>query len=45
MTDVTDIIYFPHEDLPMAGGESLKFAWANTGAKTWGLEMFVAPRV
>jgi hypothetical protein len=45
MTDVTDIIYFPHEDLPMSGGESLKFAWANTGAKTWGLEMFVVPRV
>lgn len=45
MTDVTDIIYFPAEPIPFIGGDIIKFAWANTGAKTWGVEIFVNPGI
>lgn len=45
MTGVTDIIYFPEVKIPMIGGDILKFAWTNTGAKTWGTELWVQNRV
>lgn len=45
MTGVTDIVNFPSVPIPMEGKDIVKFAWTNTGAKTWGLKMYVAPRV
>lgn len=45
MTGVTDIIYFPEIKIPMLGNDILKFAWTNTGAKTWGVELHIQKRV
>lgn len=45
MTGVTDIVYFPEVKIPLIGGDILKFAWANTGTKTWGTEIWVQKRV
>jgi hypothetical protein len=45
MTGVTDLIWFPDIKIPLMGGDLLKFAWTNTGAKTWGVELHVQKRV
>jgi hypothetical protein len=45
MIGVADIIYFPSEPIPIVAKDVLKFTWANTGGRTWGLELWVAPRV
>lgn len=45
MTGVTDIIYMPSDGpIPFVGGDILKFAWTNTGAKTWGVVTLVSDR-
>jgi hypothetical protein len=44
MTGVTDIIYIPDVPIPMMGGDVIKFSWTNTGAKTWGTEIYTIPR-
>lgn len=43
MTGVTDIIYFPDIPIPFQRKDILKFAWTNTGAKTWALEIWAQP--
>jgi len=45
MTGITDLVYFPAIYIPVAGKDILKFAWTNTGAKTWGIELYTARRV
>jgi hypothetical protein len=44
MIGKTDVLYFPSVPIPYVGGDSVQFAWTNTGAATWGLEMFVSSR-
>lgn len=43
MTGVTDIVRFFSEPIPMAAGDAVKFAWTNTGTKTWGTEIWIQP--
>jgi len=45
MTGVTDIVWFPEVRIPLMGNDAIKFAWTNTGAKTWGIELFTQARV
>lgn len=41
---VTDLIWFPEESVPLDAKDVLKFAWTNTGTKTWGLKIYTAAR-
>lgn len=43
MIGLTDINYMPDNPMPMDANDILKFAWTNTGTKTWGLTLIVAP--
>lgn len=45
MIGVSSIVNFPTVPIPMCAKDVIKFTWANTGALTWGLEVWVAPRV
>lgn len=42
MIGVQDVIYFPSVPVLLQGDDILKFAWTNTGAKTWGIDLHIA---
>lgn len=44
MIGVTDIIWFPAIRIPLLGGDVIKFAWTNTGGKTWGVQIHTLAR-
>lgn len=44
MIGVRDIVWMPSEPILVAGKDLVKFAWTNTGAKTWGIEVHIARR-
>ena len=39
MTTVTDLVWTPERPLEFLAGDELDIAWANTGTKTYGLEI------
>jgi len=42
MTAVTNLVYFPARPLQFVAGDAIVIAWANTGSKTYGIEILWA---
>ena len=44
MNTVADVALLFDIPIPMLGGDVVKFTWANTNARTWGLSIYARPR-